>query len=93
LDDADETNGCLQVIPRSHVDKPILPFRQGSRFEVDPAHVDKSKIVPVPLKAGEMIFFDPYLLHYSDLNRGRVPRRAIIYTYYPARLGKINLER
>ena len=44
----------------------------------------------MPLKAGEMIFFDPYLLHYSDLNRSRSPRRAIIYTYHPARLGKIN---
>jgi ectoine hydroxylase-related dioxygenase (phytanoyl-CoA dioxygenase family) len=93
LDDADEVNGCLQVVPRSHSNKPILPFREGSRFEVDPAYVDPNQIVAVPLKAGEMIFFDPYLLHYSDLNRGRIPRRAIIYTYYPASLGKINQER
>ncbi len=93
LDDADETNGCLQVIPRSQQGKPILPFKPGSRFEVDPACIDRAKIVPAPLKAGEMIFFDPYLLHYSDLNRSRAPRRAIIYTYYPARLGTINQER
>jgi len=90
LDGADATNGCLQVVPGSHLGKPILPFRAGSRFEVDPAHVDQAKIVPVPLKAGEMIFFDPYLLHYSDLNRSRTPRRAIIFTHHPARLGKIN---
>lgn len=93
LDDADATNGCLQVIPGSHIGKPLLPFRSGSRFEVDPAYVDRSRAVPVPLKAGEMIFFDPYLLHYSDLNRSRAPRRAIIYTYHPARLGKINTGR
>jgi len=93
LDDADEVNGCLQVVPGSHLGKPILPFRAGSRFEIDPAYVDREKIRPVPLKAGEMIFFDPYLLHYSDLNRGRTPRRAIIYTYYPARMGKINEAR
>lgn len=90
LDDADAVNGCLQVIPGSHLGKPILPFKGGGHFEVDPAHVDQSKRVPAPLKAGEMIFFDPYLLHYSDLNRSRTPRRAIIYTYHPARLGKIN---
>jgi ectoine hydroxylase-related dioxygenase (phytanoyl-CoA dioxygenase family) len=90
LDDADAANGCLQVVPGSQLGKPILPFRPGSRFEVDPAHVDRSKIVPVPLKAGEMIFFDPYLLLYSDLNRSRTPRRAIIFTYHPASLGKIN---
>jgi ectoine hydroxylase-related dioxygenase (phytanoyl-CoA dioxygenase family) len=93
LDDADETNGCLQVIPGSHIGKPICPFKSGSRFEVDPAYVDQGKIVSAPLRAGEMIFFDPYLLHYSDLNRSQSPRRAIIYTYNPARLGKINEAR
>lgn len=90
LDDADATNGCLQVIPGSHIGKPCLPFKPGSRFEIDPACVDTSKAKPVPLRAGEMIFFDAYLLHYSDLNRSRTPRRAIIYTYNPARLGKVN---
>lgn len=90
LEDADETNGCLQVIPGSHKGKLIYPFRSGGHFEVDPECVERDKIVPVPLRAGEMIFFDPYLLHFSDLNRSRVPRRAIIYTYNPARLGKIN---
>jgi ectoine hydroxylase-related dioxygenase (phytanoyl-CoA dioxygenase family) len=90
LEDADESNGCLQVIPGSHKGKPMLPFKAGSRFEIDPAYVEQSKAIPVPLRAGEMILFDPYLLHYSDLNRSLVSRRAIIYTYNPARLGKIN---
>jgi ectoine hydroxylase-related dioxygenase (phytanoyl-CoA dioxygenase family) len=90
LDDADATNGCLQVIPGSHTGKPRYPFKPGSRFEVDPSGVKRDKIVPAPLRAGEMIFFDPYLLHYSDVNRSRVPRRTIIYTYNPARLGKVN---
>lgn len=93
LDDADATNGCLQVIPGSHLGKPMCPFKPGSRFEIDPAYVDISKAVPAPLQAGEMIFFDPYLLHYSDLNRSQTPRRAIIYTYNPASLGKINENR
>jgi hypothetical protein len=93
LDDADEVNGCLQVIPGSHEGKRIYPFKAGGHFEIDPDYIDKDKIVPVPLKAGEMIFFDSYLLHYSDLNRSKSPRRAIIYTYNPARLGKINEHR
>ena len=77
----------------SHSNKAIYPFKAGSRFEIDPACVDQSTVVPVPLRAGEIIFFDPYLLHYSDLNRSQSPRRAIIYTYNPARLGKINAGR
>ena len=90
LDDADMTNGCLHVVPGSHLDKKIYPFKAGGRFEVDPDSFDHTNIVPAPLKAGEMIFFDPYLPHYSDLNHSNSPRRAIIYTYNPARLGKIN---
>jgi hypothetical protein len=93
LDDADEVNGCLQVIPGSHQGKKIYPFKPGGHFEIDPSAIEQDKIVPVPLKAGEMIFFDAYLLHYSDLNRSHSPRRAIIYTYNPARLGKINEHR
>ncbi|MDH2443214.1 phytanoyl-CoA dioxygenase family protein [Amnibacterium sp. CER49] len=93
LDDADESNGCLQVVPGSHIGKPIHPFRQGSHFEVDPAYVPQDRVVPVPLKAGDMICFDSYLLHYSDYNRSDVPRMAIIYTYNPARLGKVNEHR
>jgi ectoine hydroxylase-related dioxygenase (phytanoyl-CoA dioxygenase family) len=90
LDDADDTNGCLQVIPGSHTGKAIYPFKDGGHFEIDPAYIDPAQVVPVPLKAGEMIFFDPYLLHYSARNAGQAPRRSIIYTYNPARLGKIN---
>lgn len=90
LDDADESMGCLQVVPGSHIGKPICPFKPGSSFEIDPSCVDQEKVVPVPLKAGGMIYFDPYLLHYSDLNRSTNPRRTIIYTYNPARLGSIN---
>jgi ectoine hydroxylase-related dioxygenase (phytanoyl-CoA dioxygenase family) len=93
LDDADLTNGCLQVIPGSHLGRPIHPFKGNGHFEVDPSTVDESSAVAVPLAAGDMIVFDPYLLHFSDLNRGTVPRRAIIYTYHPARLGSVNQDR
>lgn len=93
LDDADAANGCLQVVTGSHIGKPIHPFKAGSRFEIEPSCIEQDKVVPVPLRAGEMIFFDPYLLHYSDLNRSQMPRRAIIYTYHPARLGNINQQR
>lgn len=90
LDDADETNGCLQVVRGSHRGKRIYPFKGGGHFEVEPSCIARDQVVPVPRRAGDMIYFDAYLLHYSDLNRSRVPRRAIIYTYNPARLGKVN---
>jgi ectoine hydroxylase-related dioxygenase (phytanoyl-CoA dioxygenase family) len=44
LDDADETNGCLQVVPGSHLGKPTHPFRDGGHFEVTPEAVPQDKI-------------------------------------------------
>lgn len=93
LDDADEVNGCLKVVPGSQQGKRIYPFKPGNTFEVDPAAIAQSAIVSTPLKSGEMIVFDSYLLHYSDVNRSKSARRAIIYTYNPARLGRINEQR
>jgi ectoine hydroxylase-related dioxygenase (phytanoyl-CoA dioxygenase family) len=89
LDDATEQNGALQVIPGSHRSRECLPFRAGGEFDVDPAFVDESAAVTPRLRAGDMIVFDSYLLHYSDRNRSDLPRRTIIYTYSPGRLGRI----
>ena len=46
LDDADETMGCLQVVPGSHLGKPICPFKPGSNFEIDPSCVDRERSFP-----------------------------------------------
>lgn len=92
LDDSSATNGYLQVVPGSQRDKHIYPFTEGST-DVDIESFDHDLITPVPLGAGGMIVFDPYLLHFSDRNLSGLPRRAIIYTYNPARLGEVNADR
>jgi ectoine hydroxylase-related dioxygenase (phytanoyl-CoA dioxygenase family) len=89
LDDSTEDNGCLKVVPRSHAGKGIRPFREGSEFAIQITDEDRERVTPLPLSAGDMIAFDPYLLHYSAPNRTHHPRRAIIYTYNPARLGDL----
>jgi ectoine hydroxylase-related dioxygenase (phytanoyl-CoA dioxygenase family) len=102
LDDATEENGPLQVIPGSHHPRTCLPFRGDAEniddpafraktegFEVDPAAVDAASVVRATLGAGDMVVFDPYLLHASDRNVSDRPRRTIIYTYHPARLGRL----
>ena len=93
LDDFTVANGATRVVPGSHRGKVAYPFRAGSRFEVDASSFDRDSAVALPLKAGDMIIFDSWLLHYSDLNRSSSPRRAIIYTFNPARLGRINDHR
>lgn len=98
LDGTIERNGPLQVIPGSHQPRRCLPFRKDEaldadpgfkgNFEVDPGFVQPERAVTPNLKAGDMIIFDPYLLHYSDRNASDAPRRTIILTYSPARVGQ-----
>lgn len=91
LDAADARNGALQVIPGSHAQRECLPFKPGqsSDFEVDPAHVDARRVVTAEMEPGDILLFDCFLLHHSERNRSDRARRTVIYSYGPARLGRI----
>ena len=73
LDDADEANGCLWVVPESHTGQlydhvePAGEYNQNEFREVLEAR-DMAEI-PVPLRAGSALFFDGRLLHRSGLNQ------------------------
>jgi phytanoyl-CoA hydroxylase len=75
LDDATESNGCLEIVPRSH-----LHGRIGSGHVITPD--EEAKYAPagsslfVELKAGESIVFHNALLHRSGVNTTDEPRRA-----------------
>ena len=86
LDDATEENGPLEVIPGSHRGAICLPFRSDAEnmddpafaaktegFEVDPRVIEPERVVRAPLGAGDMIVFDPYLLHYLRPQPQRPP--------------------
>ena len=72
LDDADEKNGCLWVVPESHTGRiydhvePSGEYNQQEFREVLEAR-DMAE-VSVPLRAGSALFFDGRLLHRSGLN-------------------------
>jgi hypothetical protein len=79
FDDVDDENGCLRVIPGSHKNGlyPHIghapPLRNGNPsllpFHMDPACVDDSTAVSLPLKAGQISIHTALLCHYSEGNR------------------------
>lgn len=86
LEDADEENGCLQVQRGSHR-AGILPGRNGGG-RLDPLFTADEYLRPdrellVPLSAGDLFFFDPFLVHGSDANGSSRSRRALVLTYQP----------
>ncbi|MGH9138224.1 MAG: phytanoyl-CoA dioxygenase family protein [Acidimicrobiales bacterium] len=80
LDDADEHNGCLRVIPRSHRHGTLPhhngpgPFRVGHDGSGDDG-------VAVPVPRGSVLVFSSLLLHRSGPNTTARPRRAWIIQY------------
>lgn len=90
LDDADDENGCLRVLPRSHRDGRLYPLRDHGRpDEFDPgeeAHGFDESIgggeVLVPAKAGDVVFFNGYLLHRSKRNRSAARYRRALVNHY-----------
>lgn len=85
LDDCDEENGCLQVIPGSH----NWPLLCTMKADVTQSFTDVT--VPIPegteakamvMKAGDVLFFNGQLVHGSLPNRSENRfRRALIGHY------------
>ncbi len=83
LDDADVDNGCLWVIPGSHLHGTMRhrngegPFRVGHDGPPEDG-------VPVPVRRGSVLVFSSLLLHRSGPNTTDRPRTAWILQYCSA---------
>ncbi len=70
ITDATIENGCLQVIPRAHLDglKPHCPQRQTA---IADGFIDLTAARPLPVKGGSVIILHPLTPHASLVNRTR----------------------
>jgi hypothetical protein len=85
VDDADLDNGCLEVVSGAH--HRLLPTDQ--RGCVRPDVVATLDWVPVPVRAGQALWFHSRTPHRSGPNRSRRERRAIFPTYNAASEGDL----
>ncbi len=67
ITDATEENGCLQVVPG--IDAGILPHCPQVQTAIAPKHLDTSRALPLPVKAGGVVLFHPLVPHASLPNR------------------------
>lgn len=88
MDRCTEENGCLHVVPGSHLTpdrgaRPADPTSSfSSRFEEAPAGLS---LEPVLLEVGDVVFFDGRLLHGSEPNHSTGEwRRTFVAHYLPA---------
>ena len=88
LDDVDESNGCMWMVPGSHkwgnhikrLEKNPKEnfFDVGRDFSPPPgSEIDRVDVIPWPVRRGEVSFHHSMTWHGSHENRSDRPRRAI----------------
>ena len=83
LDDTDERNGCLWVLPGSHRGGVVEHVASRGRERI--ARVEgESGALPLPMRAGECVIFHGSLLHTSKGNETDRIRRAYFFRYADA---------
>ncbi|XP_041052019.1 probable alpha-ketoglutarate-dependent hypophosphite dioxygenase [Carcharodon carcharias] len=90
LDDVDEENGVLQVIPGSHKlglqehGTSTIPGNMLTSNQEIPEHlVEAEKAVLCPLKAGQMSIHDGLTVHFSEPNMSNRRRCGFVIRYVP----------
>jgi ectoine hydroxylase-related dioxygenase (phytanoyl-CoA dioxygenase family) len=89
LDDADADNGCLQVVPGSHLEPELRPHRpmmaaDGDKGNREDSHVltaelkDDDQIVLLPVKRGSISVHNEKIVHGSGGNQSSRWRRTYI---------------
>jgi phytanoyl-CoA hydroxylase len=76
LDDTDEENGCLHVIPASHKLGPLAA--EGAAHTVD---YPLESGAACPAAAGDVLFFNYLTIHGSGVNRSSRTRRNVLFQY------------
>jgi ectoine hydroxylase-related dioxygenase (phytanoyl-CoA dioxygenase family) len=93
LDDCDEENGCLQVVPGTH----NLPVLCTEKADLNQSFTDVTVPLtegmvtrPIPMQAGDVLFFNGQLIHGSFPNTSSHRfRRALIGHYIVAEADKV----
>ncbi|HEX6342121.1 phytanoyl-CoA dioxygenase family protein [Umezawaea sp.] len=86
LDEVDEGNGCMRVVPGSHApgERRYRPTRGADGVfdeELDPECVDESRAVPILLRRNECSVHSAALVHGSGANRGDRRRAGFTMRY------------
>ncbi len=82
LDDVDRGNGCMQVIPGSHLEGGFSSYHavdaSKNTFSSEISEIDLSKAVAFELRRGQCSLHDGRIQHGADSNQS--PRRRLGYT-------------
>ncbi len=95
LDPATRENGCMEVIPGSHLGGPVphVPHKDINLCTIDPRYVPAERRVALPMEPGDALVFHTLIHHYTAANRSDLRRRALQFHYHQLGVEWTSLER
>lgn len=89
IDPATPDNGCMRVIPGTHVDgySNYIPVANAGEqvFPIEiQQQIDESKAVEMAIEANEAFLHEGRIIHGSNANRSNLQRTAFAVRYFPA---------
>ncbi|MEM7558646.1 MAG: phytanoyl-CoA dioxygenase family protein [Planctomycetota bacterium] len=95
IDDTDQANGCMQVIPTSHdgypeLDKVTTAGDDLLGLSVEVTEEMKAAAIPLEMSAGSLSIHDSFVIHGSDANSSDRRRAAYTMRYANANTVTIN---
>jgi phytanoyl-CoA hydroxylase len=91
LDEATIENGCMQVMPASHLAGPAPHFHVRD-CQIDDKHIQVNRAVPIPLQPGGVLFFSGLLQHGTPPNMTAHRRRALQFHYAAANCTRMTID-
>jgi phytanoyl-CoA hydroxylase len=91
LDEATIDNGCMQVIPGSHLQGPAPHFHVRDCQLAD-QRVQVGQAITIPLRPGGVLFFSALLHHGTPPNVSAARRRALQFHYAGANCRHMTIE-
>ncbi len=90
LEDSTIENGCLRVIPRSHLGQLLHPHLREDRDDLTlnqrivAGSFDEAQAVDIELDAGQMSLHDVYMIHGAKANTSSKRRTGVALRYMPS---------
>lgn len=86
LDPASRRNGCMELIPGSHLGGGVPHEHENdfNRCRILDSHLDRDARIAIEMEPGDALIFHSLLHHFTEPNTSDLRRRALQYHYHQA---------
>ncbi|MEM1211590.1 MAG: phytanoyl-CoA dioxygenase family protein [Planctomycetota bacterium] len=92
LVDMSPENGCLQIVPRSHVDGQLTSKSSDDGDQHQQLEVDPMTCLPIRMRAGDAVAFTRWTVHGSGPNTTDQPRVAYALQFHRSDVRYLDVE-